>query len=435
MEYWTKIQQLVPLVHQHWWLAGLLIVGITSYLLYRIIDFAQIQYVKRAAQPQDLPDLKVEVYESKRQRKRRRSISLFWKGAISWLVQAGFILVAMPILIAILYRYGIGSGAIYMVLMIISFLLNMLLSKLFPLWSPTRPFACRAYQGESAWRPSNMAFQAWGIASWAVPVYFFWDYFQINGWLGSVVFIFVAQILQLVVFIYSIKQKAIPFQEYEGLSDNFKNSLHLYLQQQNFRDDEVGVLTGMKMGPNAFATSIGSYRQIVLTEELIKGYVDPQNPDFTFKLGDDTLEAITSHEVGHIKNHHIEKSIVLGATITSLVTIAVYYLFSGPPDRYLLFDAQTGQQLLLYWGQSFFNVALLYPLTFMMLFFARKNEFEADTFLLETNGCKNGQDFFHQIRHIAPVRNLPIWHKCNGTHPQPHVREQRMIKWSDEYCQ
>ena len=116
-----------------------------------------------------------------------------------------------------------------------------------------------------------MLFHAWGVASWGVPVYFLWEFFGKAGWIGSVLSIFIAQIIQLAVFIYTVKRMATPYQQYPELSDAFKRNLHEYLESQAFRDDEVGVLKGKKLGPNAFATSLGGYRQIVLTEELIKG--------------------------------------------------------------------------------------------------------------------------------------------------------------------
>ena len=122
-----------------------------------------------------------------------------------------------------------------------------------------------------------MGWQAWGILSWAVPTYFFYQFFGVQGWIGSVLCMVVSQLIQLVVFIYNIKKKAIPYEQYDGLSAEFKASLHKYLQSQGIRDDEVGIIQNMKVGPNAFATSLtGWYRQIVVTEEMIKNYVEKE---------------------------------------------------------------------------------------------------------------------------------------------------------------
>jgi Zn-dependent protease with chaperone function len=310
----------------------------------------------------------------------------------------------------------------------------MLSSRLFSLWTPARLAVDYPVYPKTVWRGGNFMFQTWGVVSWAVPVYFLWDFFKIQGWIGSVIFLFVSQILQLFIFIFSIKGRAVPYQKYPDFSSEFKKNLHEYLQGQGLSDEEVGVLQNSGMGPNAFATGLFGYRQIVVTEELIHGYADPTNPNFTLKLGENTIEAIIAHEVGHIRNHHIEKSILVGTILASIVTAVVYNLFAVDPFRYLLFPTGVSQQILLYWGESLFNVMLLYPLTFLMLYRSRSNEYEADSHLLETNGCKNGQDFFHQIRHIAPVPNLPLWHSCNMTHPDPYEREQRMIEWSEQHC-
>jgi Zn-dependent protease with chaperone function len=428
-------------------LIGVMALGFVAYLLYRWVDIKQYGFIGEAKQPGDLEKITSEIFEAKRKRKRRRTFGHIIKGTMTWGIQALYIFPGMFFLVVFLQQKEISDGFIYNALMVVTFLVNMLLSKMFAVWAPSRPYACRAYKHESIWRPGNMAWQAWGILSWAVPTYFFYSMYGAQGWVGSVIFMTLSQIVQLIFFIYQLKQKAIPYQEYEGLSDTFKSNLQAYLKTQGIDDKEVGVMQGMGVGPNAFATSItGWYRQIVMTEELIKGFQDPTNPAFTMKLGEDTLESIVAHEVGHVKHHHVEKSMFFGVFFSAVVTIAVYTIFSHitPKDLTTIFGyiapagwqfkADTTQQLMLYWGQSMFNIMLTYPLTFIMLGITRGNEYQADTHLLETNGCKNGQDFFHQIRHIAPVPNLPLWVKCNHTHPDAHDRETRMIEWSDKHC-
>lgn len=431
MEFLDTLHNVWAIVFQYKWLTFLVAFGAVSFLIYRIVDFLQYLHVNKFPKPDDLK-INEEVFNKKRQRKGSRSMQLLWKGTSSWGAQVVFI-TSIPFMVYWFNQKGVSDGYVYMILIGLSFVLNLMLSKLFPLWTPARPYACRAFQHEKAIQPGNMAFHFWGVVSWSIPAYFFWEYFKVNGWIGSVFFIVISQLVQVFIFIYSIKKSAIPYLEYPGLSNNFKKNMQKYLKEHGMQDSEVGVLR-MNMGPNAFATSIGGYKQIVITEELIQGYKDPANPDFTLKLSEDTIEAITSHEVGHIRHHHVEKGIAMGILISSAVTIAVYHLFSADPSNYVLFKEGTSQQLLLYWGQSIFNTMLVYPITFMMLFISRRKETQADTYLLNSNGCKNGKDFFHQIRHIAPVDNLGLWHSCNGTHPPAHEREKRMLEWEKEHC-
>lgn len=419
---------ILALLQMYWWIDALLALGVVAYLAYRVADWLQVEFVKNAPQPSDLEQLTAEIYRDKRERKRERSAKMLWKGSFSWILQVGYALVGIPVCVYLL-QSKLSYGSIYLVLIGFSFLLNMLLSKMFTLWTPSRPFACRDFHGDRVWTLRNMAFQAWGLSIWVVPVYFCWSFYQSNGWVGSVLFLIIGQIVQVIIFIYSIKNAAIPYQNYPGLSEQFKSSLHAYLQKQNMRDSEVGILSGMDMGPNAFATGLFGYRQIILTEDLVKGYQDPGNPKFTLQLRDDTLEAITSHEMGHIKHYDVEKGIILGTFISSAVTIVVYYLFAARPEQYLLFAAGTSQQILLYWGQAIFNAMLLYPLTCLMMYLKRRQEYLADTFMLETNGDKNGHDFFHQMRHIAPVENHSLWHSLNMTHPPAQQREERIKSW------
>lgn len=433
------------------WLTALLAtmaIGLIAFLFYRWTDVRQLSFISGAKRPEDLEKLNEEVFLKKRSGKRKRTFSHLFKSTFNWGGQALYIFPGMFFVIVFLQQKNISDAFIYNALMVITFVMNMLISRLFGLWNPGRPYACRAYTKESRWRPGNMAWEAWGIVSWAVPTYFFYSVYGASGWVGNVIFLTISQVIQLLFFIYNLKQKAIPYQEYEGLSDAFKASMQAYLKSQGIKDNEVGVMKGMGVGPNAFATSFtGWYRQIVFTEEIITGFQDPNNPEFQFKLGEDTLEAIIAHEVGHVKYHHVERSVAMGILFSSLATIAVYSIFTSltakdinsllayvAPAAWQL-KGDTSQQLMLYWGQSLFNIMLTYPLTFVMLSITRGNEWQADTHLLETNGCRNGQDFFHQIRHIAPVPNLPVWHTCNQTHPPPHEREKRMIDWHDEHCQ
>jgi len=410
------------------------ILGIVGFLFYRFADYLQHKHTQGATQPTDLKQLTPEVYAQKKARKLKRTSSAVWKNSLAWGLQFGYVLLGIPTLINLLIAQKWSPGTIYTTLGIMGWVLNMLISKMFSLWSPTLPFIPHAHNPRKTWTFGNAAWQAWGIASWSLPAYFFFATLQQNGWVGSIAMIWVSQLIQLVIFIYTIKKQAIPYQQYPGLSSEFKANLHTYLEKQGFRDDEVGVLKGLKMGPNAFATSLTpGFRQIVMTEELVEGFRDPQNPNFKLKLDDSALEAVISHEVGHIKNHHVPKSIFWGGLFSSITTFAVYQVF-GAKGGFVLFDAETSRQLTMFWGQSVLNVTLVFLLNFIMIGIIRGNEYQADTHLLETNGCKKGDQFFHQIRHIAPVPNHPLWDRCNATHPAPEDREQRIKEWQSKHC-
>lgn len=414
---------------------GVIGLGIFGFLAYRWIDFLQLRHIPEQPQPSDLEQLTADIYEKKRKRKYDRTWKQIFKSSGSWVTQALYIIPGMAFAVHGLRTFGLKDGVIYTVLMVATFFFNMLLSKMFSIWNPAPPFYRHNHDHNKTWTPSNMMWQAWGVATWAIPTYFFYAMYGVNGWVGSVVFITISQLFQLVAFIYSIKKKAIPYLKYDGLSDEFKKNLQAYLKTQGIRDDEVGVIQNMGVGPNAFATSITSYyRQIVVTEEMIKGFADPSNPKFQLKLSEESLEAVIAHEVGHIRYHHVEKSVSLGIFFSSLVTVGVYTIFGKINPSSFYFPADMSQQLLLYWGQSLFNVMLVYPLTFLMIGFTRSNEYQADTHLLETNGCKKGWEFFHQIRHIAPVPNHPVWDRCNATHPAPLSREQRIREHEKEHC-
>lgn len=414
---------------------SIMAVGVVAFLLYRWVDLLQISYVGEQQQPSDLEHLTPEIFADKKKRKLERSRGQFFKRSGSWVFQVLYVIPGMALAVYGLRYFGLGDGTIYTVLMVTTFFINMLISKMFSLWNPSRPFITFNYHDHRTWTWANMGWQAWGIATWAIPAYFFYHWYGVSGWKGSVIFMVLSQLAQLVFFIYTIKKRAIPYQQYDGLSANFKLSLHNYLQSQGIKDEEVGIIRDMGVGPNAFATSMTSlYRQVVVTEEMIKGFPDPSNPKFSLKLSEASLEAVIAHEVGHIRYHHVEKSVSIGLFLSALATFGVYTIFGKIDPSSFYFPKDMNSQLLLYWGQSLFNVMLIYPLTFLMIGFTRHNEYQADTHLLKTNGCKRGWEFFHQIRHIAPIPNHPYWDRCNATHPEPKHREDRMKEWEKEHC-
>ncbi|MCB9637472.1 MAG: M48 family metalloprotease [Myxococcales bacterium] len=417
------------------WFSIPALIGVVGFLLYRIADFLQHQHTKAATQPTDLEKMTPEIFEQKKKRKLKRTSGALWKNTLSWGLQFGYVIGGIPGIFNLLEARGWSSSSIYTALGVIGWIFNMLVSKMFSLWTPALPFMPHAHNPRKTWTFGNAAWQAWGVASWSVPAYFFFSAMQQNGWVGSVAMIWVSQIIQLAIFIFTIKKQAVPYQQYAGLSPEFKTNLHAYLEKQGFNDAEVGVLKGLKMGPNAFATSLTpGYRQIVMTEELVEGFRDPQNPNFQLKLDDSALEAVIAHEVGHIKNYHVQKAIFWGGLFSSITTIAVYQIFGAKGAEFFIFDANTSRQITMFWGQSILNVTMMFLLNFIMIGVIRGNEYQADTHLLETNGCKKGDQFFHQIRHIAPVTNHPLWDRCNATHPAPEVREARIKEWQSKNC-
>ena len=199
MEFLDTLHNVWAIVFQYKWLTFLVAFGAVSFLIYRIVDFLQYLHVNKFPKPDDLK-INEEVFNKKRQRKGSRSMQLLWKGASSWGAQVVFI-ASIPFMVYWFNQKGVSDGYVYMILIGFSFVLNLMLSKLFPLWTPARPYACRAFQHEKAIQPGNMAFHFWGVVSWSVPAYFFWEYFKVNDWIGSVFFIVISQLVQVFIFI------------------------------------------------------------------------------------------------------------------------------------------------------------------------------------------------------------------------------------------
>jgi STE24 endopeptidase len=124
---------------------------------------------------------------------------------------------------------------------------------------------------------------------------------------------------------------------------------------------------------NAYFTGIGRVKRIVLFDTLIE------------QMTQDEILAILAHEVGHWKNHHVLKNIVLAETMALCGMIAAFYAIAWPglPALLHLTNASFYAKVIIV---GFIGSLITFPLTPLFSFLSRKYEHEADRFASDLTG-------------------------------------------------
>jgi STE24 endopeptidase len=192
-----------------------------------------------------------------------------------------------------------------------------------------------------------------------------WAYCWVVVALFQVVLVFVAPVVILPLF-----NKFYPLGDGE-----LKTAIESYAKSQDFKMKGVFKMDASKRSTksNAFFTSFGRFRRIVLFDTLIKRHTL------------DELVSVLAHETGHYKKKHILKSILMSIITTGLL----FFLLSLFINNEGLFSAFKMQNISIY--ASLFFFAFLYaPIDMVLSIFSnilsRKHEYEADAYAVSTYG-------------------------------------------------
>ena len=189
-----------------------------------------------------------------------------------------------------------------------------------------------------------------------------------------------------------------------------RTAITTYAESIGFRLDNIFVMDGSKRSSkaNAFFTGFGKYRRIVLYDTLIE------------KHSVEELVAVLAHEMGHFKQRHILKMMLIGIAQAG-VMFYVLSLFISYPG---LFHAFYVQEVSVYVGLVLFG--LLYaPLDMVMGIIvqqlSRRHEYEADRFAVDT-GPNRGRALATALKRLSvdSLANLqphPFFVFLNYSHP------------------
>lgn len=164
------------------------------------------------------------------------------------------------------------------------------------------------------------------------------------------------------------------FNRFSPLAEGpLKRAIFEYARSIDFPLENIYVMDGSRRSSksNAFFTGFGRHRRIVLFDTLIENHTLAE------------LVAVLAHEMGHYKQKHIQKSLLLGIAQSGLMFFLLSLFISSPALAAAFYVPQPS----VYAGLVFF--ALLYtPIDLLagivMQMFSRRNEFAADRFAVDT---------------------------------------------------
>ncbi len=187
------------------------------------------------------------------------------------------------------------------------------------------------------------------------------------GWAAATVFVIIVQFIAPT-WIMPMFNKFAPLKDGE-----LKEAIIKYGRSVGYKVSGVIVMDASKSSgkSNAFFTGFGRNRRVVLFDTLIEKHTTHE------------LVAVLAHEIGHYKKKHIQQGIAISILNMGLVFFLLS-VFLGSSSLYQAF--YMGQQSI-YAGLMFFG--LLYipiemSLSILLQMMSRKNEYEADSFAVET---------------------------------------------------
>ena len=200
----------------------------------------------------------------------------------------------------------------------------------------------------------------------------FWFMGKTGGLWWVYAFLFTAFFEILVNLLYPLLIAPL-FNKFQPLESGFLSEKLLKLAGDlDFSVSGIFRMDGSKRSShsNAYFTGFGRFRRIVLFDTLLA------------TLGDDEIEAVLAHEIGHYRKHHLLRSIAL-----SLAVLFAAFFFL---DIMLRFDSlfqAFGFAKSSYHGArvlaSLYSSPLLFLLTPLFNAISRKHEYEADRFAVK----------------------------------------------------
>ncbi len=193
----------------------------------------------------------------------------------------------------------------------------------------------------------------------------FWIYF----WGVAVGFILFFNLFYTAL-ILPLFNRLVPLEDGE-----LKDKITAYSKKIDFPITNIFVMDGSKRSnkANAFFSGLGKKKKIVLYDTLIANHSTEE------------LVAVLAHEVGHYKEKHIIKSLVLSALqIGGMLYLASLLLFNENLSMAL---GGTGSKVhlnLLAYGMLFTPIS--HAIGTLMNILSRKNEYEADNYAKKTYG-------------------------------------------------
>ena len=247
----------------------------------------------------------------------------------------------------------------------------------------------------------NMIGLLLGVLLFALIIWLFRELSNISSywWFFAFTTFFLLQLSLMVLwpkFILPLFNKLTPLED-----GNLKNRLFSLADRTGFAAKTIEVIDGSKRSghSNAFFTGFGKFRRIVLYDTLID------------QMEEEEIEAVLAHEIGHYKEGHIPKKLII-SFLTGLfgfyaisICLEKTWLYSGLG----LSENYVGSISVMLIALILFIPNFTYWLTPLSNIFSRKHEYEADRF------AKTAMNTPSHL--ISALQKL---YRENLSHPLPH---------------
>jgi STE24 endopeptidase len=244
------------------------------------------------------------------------------------------------------------------------------------------------------------------LVGWVGPLWWIWGFALLFGF----------QLLMMVLYpklIMPLFNKLTPLPEGDA-----RTRLMALADRTGFQAQTIEVMDGSKRSghSNAFFTGFGRFRRIVLYDTLMA------------QLGQDEVEAVLAHEIGHYKRGHIPQRLVTMALMQLAAFAAIAWLanaawfnaaFGLPPGvlapTFLLFGLLGG--VLTFWFSPVGN------------WVSRKHEYEADAFARNAMGGPGplvGALRKMSQKNLSNLTPHPLYSTFHYSHPTLVERERAL---------
>ena len=248
------------------------------------------------------------------------------------------------------------------------------------------------------------------------PILLFFQKLTTWAWL----FCWLTTICLMLIIQYLAPTLILPlFNKFTPIEDEeLKEKIFALAQKCGFNLKGIYIMDGSKRSTktNAFFTGFGKNKRIALFDTLLNNHTHKE------------ILAILAHEIGHFKNKHIHKNLILFFLQTGLT----FFILNCFIHNEQLTQAIGFSQHSTY--AAIFAFALIYPPISLVLgllanFISRKHEFQADAFAAQNT---SPEDLIFALKKLSKsnLSNLtphPLYVFFNYTHP-PVLQRIRKLK-------
>ncbi len=209
-------------------------------------------------------------------------------------------------------------------------------------------------------------------------------------------------------FIAPLFNKFTPLED-ESLRTRIQN----LMERCGFKSNGIFVVDGSKRSGhgNAYFTGLGNNKRIVFFDTLLDS------------LGEDEVEAVLAHELGHFRRKHIQKRIIMMAIISFIGLALLGWLIQQP----WFYTALGVRQPSIHAALALFIMVMpvfsifLHPL---IAWYSRKHEFEADEFAAEQSNAAHLIKALVKLykENASTLTPDPLYSAFHDSHPPAPVR-------------